>query len=257
MLQGFEDRGPVCRWWIAVLVIGSVIGLTAAAPASADTSIDLLTQANIRIDGAFHHYSAGHSVASAGDVNGDGIDDVIIDSPDAGPPSGAGRAYVVYGQPAATNLNLGSLGNRGFQIEGAALLDILGTSVAGAGDVNGDGFDDVIVGAPGVDGAEDKSGEAYVIYGQAATENVNVGSLNGRGFRIIGFGLNDKIGTSVAGAGDVNGDGFDDVIVGSPDVSPGGRFHAGAAFVAYGRATSQDLYLSAPAGRGFWLDGAK
>ena len=116
---------------------------------------------------------------------------------------------------------------QGFRIDGAAAGDDSGISVAGAGDVNGDGIDDVIVGAPVADNnARSSSGSSYVIYGAAGTTQTTI-DLNtltpAQGFRIDGAAANDQSGISVAGAGDVNGDGIDDVIVGAPLADNNGR----------------------------------
>src|SRR5215204_920303 len=114
-------------------------------------------------------------------------------------------------------LDLSSLdGTTGFQISGEAEGDRSGFSVSGAGDINGDGFDDVIVGAPGADPNGPGSGAAYVVFGKASgfVANLNLSTLTGtNGFRISGAAAGDASGGSVSAAGDVNGDGYDDVII--------------------------------------------
>ncbi|HYO61235.1 MAG TPA: integrin alpha, partial [Actinomycetota bacterium] len=88
---------------------------------------------------------AGLAVAAAGDVNGDGVGDVIVGADGTSGPggTGAGAAYVVFGGDDRTGIDLADLGDSGFAINGAAAFDVLGWSVAGAGDVDGDGLDDV------------------------------------------------------------------------------------------------------------------
>jgi hypothetical protein len=113
-------------------------------------TVDLLTQANVTLNGAATGDESGWSVASAGDVNGDGLADVIVGAPTADPSlaSDAGSSYVIYGTASPSDVNLASLGSGGFRIDGAVAGDLSGHSVASAGDVNGDGRADVIVGAP-------------------------------------------------------------------------------------------------------------
>jgi Ca2+-binding RTX toxin-like protein len=169
---------------------------------------------------------------TAGDFNNDGYSDIIIGVP--GSTLGAGFAAVLFGgRIDQSPFDIGTLfvdGNTsGFIIAGDAGAQA-GYSVASAGDVNNDGFGDIIVGAPGWDGGPPPAGvdwgAAYVIYGTDSLSGViDPNNLNGsNGFRIlneIDQGLFDSrdldsVGFSVASAGDRNGDGFDDLIVGSP-----------------------------------------
>ena len=119
---------------------------------------------------------------------------------------------------------------QGFRVQGDAFGDRAGCSVASAGDVNGDGLDDVIVGAPyGRDGGYD-AGQAYVIYGRTDTRGrIDLGALSvADGFVIQGDRDSDRAGSSVASAGDMNGDGLDDMLVGASSAD------AGKAYVIYG-----------------------
>jgi hypothetical protein len=185
---------------------------------------------------------AGQSVSSAGDVNGDGIDDLIVGAiggDDGG--SNAGEAYVIYGVAGTTRGTVdltGLAASDGFIIQGDEAIDQAGYSVSSAGDVNGDGFDDLIVGAPNGDDGGSSAGEAYVIYGMAGTSRTTVdltGLAASDGFVIQGDVAGDQAGRSVSSAGDVNGDGIDDLIVGAPVGDDGGTA-AGEAYVIFGRA---------------------
>ena len=217
-------------------------------------SVDLLTQANVTLTGGALT-QAGYSVAGAGDVNADGIGDIIVGAPATiAPPwdhalvtGPTPRAIVIYGSAAPININLDALSpTQGFSILGTptsinagggtiSWSDGLGVSIAGAGDVNSDGIADVIVGAfaPTNSGV---AGHAYVIFGRktATRSDVVVSTLAiTDGFEMSGI-EEDSLGMSVAGAGDVNGDGYGDVVVGAPHASPFDRSLAGAAYVVYG-----------------------
>ena len=198
-----------------------------------------------RINGEAAFDFAGWSVSSAGDVNNDGFDDIIVGAHGADPKGDlSGAAYVVFGKAGgfAANLNLSTLnGTTGFQISGEVADDQAGISVSSAGDVNGDGFDDIIVGAWLADPNGDASGAAYVVFGTAGgfAATLDLSTLNGTtGFQISGEAANDFAGYSVSSAGDVNGDGFDDLIVGADGADANGNGNSGAAYVIFGKQTA-------------------
>ncbi|TFF22006.1 hypothetical protein E3C22_15265 [Jiella endophytica] len=218
-----------------------------------------------RIDGVAAGDSAGSSVSSAGDVNGDGIDDLIVSAPNAGNNGGlSGSTYVVFGTTAGfdATLNLADLdGSNGFRLDGAAASDFTGRSISSAGDVNGDGIDDLIVGAYAADNNGSYSGSAYVVFGTTAgfDATLNLADLDGsNGFRLDGAAADDFTGYPVSSAGDVNGDGIDDLIVGAPYADNSGN-QSGSAYVVFGTTAGFDATLNLAdldGSNGFRLDGA-
>ncbi|HEX8214369.1 MAG TPA: integrin alpha [Allosphingosinicella sp.] len=138
-----------------------------------------------------------------------------------------------------TIINLSTLGSQGFVLEGELPYDTAGWSVSSAGDVNGDGIEDLIVGAPASDAGGSNSGSAYVVYGKTApvSGRIDLGTLGSAdGFIIRGDSSGDRTGFSVSSAGDLNGDGVDDIIVGAPQYAAGlGNPGAGAAYVIFGQ----------------------
>ena len=220
------------------------------------TTVDLgnLGAGGFRIDGIDAFDFAGTSVSGAGDVNGDGLADLIVGAIGADPNGDtyAGESYVVFGKPDGTTVDLGNLATNGFRINGSNPDDFSGRSVSGAGDVNGDGLADLIVGASY---ANSGAGESYVVFGKSNTSTVELNNLGTEGFIINGIDTNDYSGRSVSGAGDLNGDGLADIIVGAFRADPNGIVDAGETYVVFGKANSTAVDLGNLGTEGFRIDG--
>ena len=207
-IYGYDPTAPSSPWKI----------YDSAAPPFVNT-LEALTKWN----GYWVYYE--QPVVVVGDVNGDGKADFIVGArgADPGGRADAGSAYVYSGAD----------GSLLYQKDGGAASDRLGVSVSTAGDMNGDGKEDFIVGAYYVDpGGRANAGSAYIYSGAD-------GSLL---YQRDGGAAGDNFGLSVSTAGDVNGDGKADFIVGALWADPGGRFDAGSAYV-YSGADGSLLYL--------------
>ena len=171
--------------------------------------------------------NAGTALSSAGDVNNDGWIDLLIGAPnyDPGGAVSTGGVYLLYG-PHDESLELDVADAF---MQGEATADYAGQRVEGAGDLNGDGFDDMIIAAWGNDTGGSAAGAVYLVNGPISGDM----SLVDADRTLVGEDPGDHAGSAVVNAGDMNGDGYSDLFVGSPDHSAEGD-GAGAAYLLHG-----------------------
>jgi len=218
---------------VVFVVFGTVSGV--APPPS-------LNDAGLKLIGEDTSDATGASVACAGDVNGDGFEDVLIGAPFASDPVAgvsSGVVFLVYGgdKPPAT-IDLATLnGSDGMRVNGIVNGQRLGAVVAGGGDINGDGYFDLVLTGPNFGVTATNPGQAYVIYGgNPLPASFDLKTLDGsNGFAVCSTEASTLSLGSAAAIGDINGDSLADVVLGAPGASPGNKASAGSVFVVYGK----------------------
>jgi hypothetical protein len=214
----FEPQADFFGTYSMVYTVRDKDGVTAQASVKINVQPVNASLATVRdgvggfvIDGADSD-AIGGAVAAAGDVNGDGFDDILIGAPAAG-NAGAGRAYVVYGRATPANITLEALPATStertfFELDGVA-GDGAGNSVAGIGDINGDKVSDFAVAASQGNGG---LGSVYVVFGGALSGALALGALSAtQGATLTGKSV--AIGKLISHGGDVNDDGIPDLLV--------------------------------------------
>jgi len=206
------------------LSVGLVLTLL-SSPLAAQTVGGTFDQ-SARFDGFAAGDSLGYAVSAAGDVDADGIGDLILGAPQAAPNGLASGSIQVVSV---------ATGNRILRIDGQTPTDLLGFSVASAGDVDGDGIPDLIAGAVLADpGGLEDAGSAFVYSGAT-------GSLL---FRFDGQSAREDLGVSVSGIGDLDGDGVPDLLVGASRADPNGLVDAGSVLVFSGATGNKILVVN-------------
>ena len=221
-----------------VLSIGSCVGLSAGlllpVPATADP-MDLETAAAVRVDGPFDGAQFGSAISGAGDFDGDGYADLLVGAAtaDVDNRTDSGAAYIVFGGPGLTSGRAGS--SRDIRIAGPAAMTYTGSRVAGVGDVNDDGLDDVLIASTGYDPAGRlNAGAVYLVLGTRQPADVDLGAAQDGWHRLEGASEGDRVGSEVAAAGDVNADGHPDMLLTTTNASPSQYPYAGITYVVYG-----------------------
>ena len=215
-----------------------VFGKSSTTAVNLPTGTATTSTSGFVIKGVSSTDNAGWAVSNAGDVNGDGLADLLVGAPLADLTStktSSGKAYVVFGKTGNTAIDLSAVaaGTGGFVMTGPTATSQAGLAVSYAGDINGDGLADVIVAAP-YDGPY--TGKTYVVYGTSSTASIDLAKVasGSGGFVINGASSSDYSGRSVSYAGDINGDGFDDLVVGADRANVGSVADAGKTYVLFG-----------------------
>jgi len=211
---------------VVYVLFGRTEGLENMTPTAG-----LTTSQGFLIKGPSGATRFGAAVCNLGDVNGDGIDDIMIVA------STPGQIYVVYGkkEPQDIFMSSGFTSDQGYLLHSSDITMFFVPNIKGAGDVNGDGIKDILIGIPQY---SSNTGIVYIIYG--SKNNPSLIELNtsldpSQGFWIQGSGVSRSFGTQLRPAGDLNGDKIGDFIIGET----GTASTNGAVYILYGRKSKQ------------------
>ena len=230
--DGYDDLvGGAWGYDVSAVVTSAGRATAIRGPISAATVASATT-----VSGATLGDYGGFDVGMAGDTDGDGNDDFLVSA--HGNTAARGLVSLVLG-PAASSISLTGASS---YLSGSAVGDQFGYSVAGAGDTNDDGFDDVVIGAPYNDSAGSNAGAVAVFRGPTAAGAVAFAAAT---TVLTGIGVNNSAGQHVSGGGDVDGDGASEILVGVPTVRVGSATAAGSAYILYGPAAAGTASLSA------------
>ena len=226
------------RMAVALVIAGLLLAVPLAV-AALSTVVEIDTERDITINGIDILDRSGSGVA-VGDINDDGVDDLVVGALEAAPGNraNAGETYVLFGPLMAGTLELATSAD--ITINGIDAGDFSGGSVD-IGDINNDGVDDLVIGAAGADpGGRSGAGETYVIFGPLAAGTLELSTA--ADITLNGIGPSDQSGA--VGIGDVNSDGTADLVIGARFADPGGRTDAGESYVLFGPLGAGTLELS-------------
>jgi hypothetical protein len=207
------------------------------------TSNTNISKANASFWGEDKEDGSGYAVAGAGDVNGDGYDDILIGAPgdEEGGAQSSGQVYLIFGKPSGWAMDTDlSTANASFLDKNQ--YDGFGSDVAGVGDVNGDGYDDILMSAPGDDDAASGAGATFLFFGKASGWAMHTKVFDADA-SFLGEKAADESGHFIAGAGDVNDDGYDDFMISAPE-NDDGADRAGQTYLFFGKASGWAMNTS-------------